>query len=206
MSKESICLPARDEHHSHVLRIAFLLIASSLWLAAQETNMNDLSAGTALGGAQILATIRNAETVTAQRVDSIPAEERKADTSHPQIVTLGEPFPVGSEDAAALKAIFCQGATYLSPSKSCEFRANVRYGFLSGQDKVEIILCFGCGEMEVWHEGKLASFGPFDGGYGGLLTLTKRQFPDDRFFDKFSEEVFRQRASRMKTDSPTPRP
>lgn len=189
-----------------VLRILSILLASSLWLAAQENNLNDLSAGIALGGPQILTTIRNAQTVTAQRIDSIPAEERQADTSRPQIVTLGEPFAVAPEEATALKAIFCQGATYLSPSKSCEFRANVRYGFVSGKDKAEIILCFGCGEMEVWHEGKLASFGPFDGGYGGLLTLTKKLFPGDRFFDQFSEEIFQERANRLKTASPTPKP
>lgn len=180
--------------------IFFLTVSCAL---AQEFNRNDLSAGIALGGPEVLATIREAETVTAQRIDSKLADSPLTAPEHPELIILAPPFPVASPEAAALKEVFTRGTTYLSPSKTCEFRANVRYGFLAQPDrKVEIVLCFGCGEMEVWFHQKFVSFGPFDGGYGEILALTKRLFPDDEFLAKFTPEAFAERAERMKAERP----
>lgn len=182
----------------------FLLFLLTISCAlAQEFNRNDLSAGIALGGPEVLATIREAETVTAQRIDSKLAENARTAPEHPELIILAPPFPVAPSEAAALKEVFTRGATYLSPSKTCEFRANVRYGFQAKPDrKVEIILCFGCGEMEVWSNGKFVSFGPFDGGYGDILAITKRLFPKDQFLARFTPEAFAERAERMKVAPP----
>jgi hypothetical protein len=178
-------------------RIFVFLLLLSLTALAENPDLNDLSAGTALGGPDVLATIKNAETVTAQRIDSIPQEKA------PRILTeLGPPFTVPTAEAAALKSAFSQGATYLSPSKTCQFRANVRYGFVTAKDKISIVLCFGCGEMEVWRGDNLVSFGPFDGGYGRILEITKQLFPKDEFLAKFSEQTFKERAARMQVEKP----
>lgn len=179
------------------MRIFFCLLALTLTALAQDPDLNDLSAGVALGGPDVLNTIKNAETVTAQRIDSNPPE------TGPRVLTeLGSPFTVPPEQAAALKAAFSQGKTYLSPSKSCQFRANVRYGFVTPKDKIELGLCFGCGELEVWRGKDLVSFGPFDGGYGGILAITKELFPKDEFLAAFSEKTFQERAARMQVEKP----
>ncbi len=179
------------------MRILVCLLASCLSLLAQEVDLNDLSASTALGGPDVLATIKTAETVTAQRIDSTPPEKG------PRVITeLGSPFTVPAEQAAALKSAFSQGATYLSPSKTCQFRANVRYGFVTPKDKIEIVLCFGCGELEVWRGKDLVSFGPFDGGYGRILAITKQLFPQDEFLAAFTDEAFKERAARMQVEKP----
>lgn len=174
------------------------LLVCCLPAFAEESSLNDLSASTALGGMDVFATIRDAETVTAQRIDSTAQEEG------PQIITeLGSPFTVPPAEASALKAAFTRGQTYLSPSKSCQFRANVRYGFATAKDKINIVLCFGCGELEVWRGGELVSFGPFDGGYGNILAITKQLFPKDEFLAAFTEKSFQERAQRMQVDKPT---
>ncbi len=185
-----------------------LLIATAVFslfstLQAQEGNMNDFSAANALGGPQILEGIRNATSVTAQRIDSKIAEDRESSDSNLVITTLGEPFPVPPAEAEALKKVFTTSSTYLSPSKSCQFRANVRYAFItSPEKKVEFILCFGCGELEVKENGKVVSFGPFDGGYGEILEITKRLFPDDEFLAKFDAALLKDRPSRMQVPKP----
>lgn len=179
------------------MRILACLLLSCLSVFAQNQELNDLSAGIALGGADVLTTIKNAETVTAQRIDSTPQDDA------PRVLTeLGSPFNVPAAQATELKTAFSQGATYLSPSKNCQFRANVRYCFITPKDKVDIVLCFGCGEMEVWRGDNLVSFGPFDGGYGRILGITKELFPKDEFLAQFSEQVFKERAARMHVDKP----
>lgn len=180
-----------------------LFLCSAALVLAAEPDLNDLSAGTALGGPEILAIVKEAKTVTAQRIDSELAETREAAVEHPRILILGEPFEVPAGEAAALKGVFGQGSTYLSPSKTCEFRANVRYGFVAPDDrKIEMVLCFGCGELEVWRDGKMVSFGPFDGGYGEILAITKRIFPKDEFLAQFDATVFQERAARMRAGLP----
>jgi len=185
-----------------MMRALLFLLPLSLVLAA-EPDLNDLSVGNALGGPEILDIVKNAQTVTAQRIDSELAESPDKAVEHPKIIILGQPFAVSKEDAAELKHVFSQGSTYISPSKTCEFRANVRYGFQAPPDrKVEMVLCFGCGELEVWQKDKFVSFGPFDGGYADILAITKRLFPQDEFLAKFDPQVFKERAARMREVQP----
>ena len=177
--------------------LLFLLPLSLVWAA--EPDLNDLSAGNALGGPEVLDIVKNAQTVTAQRIDSELAESPEKAVDHPKILILGQPFAVSKEEAAELKHVFSQSSTFLSPSKTCAFRANVRYGFEAPPDrKVEMILCFGCCELEVWQKDKFVSFGPFDGGYAEILAITKRLFPQDDFLARFDPGVFQERAARMR--------
>lgn len=182
-----------------------LLLSASPLLAQSSPKLNDLSVANAIGGQPIFDLVKNAKTVTAQRIDSKLAETAELAEKHPEIIVLGEPFKLNDADAAEIRKAFTTSATYISPSKSCVFRANVRYGFVkSPEEKVEFVLCFGCGELEVWHKGEMVSFGPFDGGYANLLDITKRLFPKDEFLAKFDARIFEQRANRLREATPTP--
>ncbi len=190
-----------------VKHLLILLFTASLALAVDDPAMNDLSVGIALGGTENLAIVKEATSVTAQRVDSKVLDNATQAAAQPPVVfNLGEPFAVPEKEAAELKAAFTDGNTFLSPSKTCEFRANVRYTFNAPPNrKLEFVLCFGCGEMDIRRDGKLVSFGPFDGGYGRILAITKKVFPNDEFLAKFTEEAFKERALRLKQDQP-PKP
>ncbi len=189
-----------------MLKVSAAVLIVILGLSAargQDAALNDLSVANALGGPEILEIVKSAGRVTAQRIDSELADTKELAEEHPKIIDLGKPFDVPAAEAEALKAVFTESATYLSPSKTCTFRANVRYGFAAGPDrKAEMVLCFGCGELEVWHKGRMVAFGPFDGGYGKLLAITKQLFPKDEFLAAFTEEVFKERAARMQSAGP----
>lgn len=181
-----------------------LLISTTLAFA-QQTNpkLNDLSVSTAIGGPEILKIVKDAKTITAQRVDSKVAETEEQAVKHPELIILDQPVALSGTEAEDVRKAFTTSATYLSPSKSCVFRANVRYAFIQSPDeKVEFVLCFGCGELEVWHKGQMVSFGPFDGGYANLLDVTKRIFPKDEFIAAFDAKVFEQRAAKMREATP----
>jgi len=187
------------------MKVLFSLLLSLSPLLAQQANpkLNDLSVSTALGGPEILEVVKNAKTITAQRVDSKVAESEAEAVKHPELIILDEPVAVTGKESDDLRAALTSGSTYLSTSKRCVFRANVRYAFIaSPEEKVEFVLCFGCGEMEVWHKGKMVSFGPFDGGYARLLDVTKRIFPKDEFIAAFDTKIFEERAARMREATP----
>lgn len=181
--------------------LVLAFVAAAILAVAQSPEMNELSASTALGGKAVYDAIRHASKVTVQRVDTVyPPEDNP--TGPTKVIDLGEPFSVPTAQADALKDAFCSGKTYLSPSKACRFRANVRYGFEGAGDKVTLVLCFGCGEMEVWQKGQMVSFGPFDGGYGHILKLTQALFPKDEFLAQFDEKIFQERVKRMEVIKP----
>lgn len=182
--------------------LLFLLLSASAVLA-QSPTLHDLSVSTALGGPEILDIVKTAKTITAQRVDSKVAETQEQAIKHPELIILGEPLTISGKEAEDVRKCFTSNATYLSPSKTCVFRANVRYSFVrSPEDKVDFVLCFGCGELEVWHKGEMVSFGPFDGGYADLLNVTKQIFPKDEFIAAFDAGNFEQRAARMREATP----
>ncbi len=187
------------------MKVLLCLLFTAPLLLAQNAKLNDLSVSTVLGGPEILEIVKTAKTITAQRVDSKVAETEEQAIKHPELIILDQPITVTGTEAEDVRKAFTSGATYLSPSKTCVFRANVRYAFiLSPERKVEFVLCFGCGELEVWHKGDMVSFGPFDGGYANLLDVTKRIFPKDEFIAAFDAKVFEQRAARMREATPTP--
>ncbi|MCX7869304.1 MAG: hypothetical protein N2322_05065, partial [Terrimicrobiaceae bacterium] len=111
---------------------------------ALSPEINDLSVSNALGGADVLETLRSAKQVTAQRVDE-PEQEPRPGDPRPELVELGPPRPVPSQAAVRLREILGSASTYLAPPKRCQFRANVRCRW----DDAAIVLCFGCARFLV---------------------------------------------------------
>jgi len=188
---------------SRLLRLFAGLI---LWVAvtplasALDAELNALSVSNALGGQEAYAILQNADRATVQRVDSVL--EASPSTSAPQrgdLVTLGEPFRVPAPQFEELKKILTSSSTYVASPKTCQFRANARYVFYRGKDSLAFILCFGCGEMEVWRGDAFSSFGPFDAAYGDLLTVTQALFPKDEFLAAFSAKQFEERVKDMRS-------
>lgn len=179
-----------------------LCFASALSPAADaiDPEINDLSVSNALGGSHVLETIRGAPALRAQRVDTPGAEEDTAPSDEfPGLIELAAPVDVDPAIATKIRTILESASTYLAKPKRCRFRANVRLLFdAPGHPPVGIVLCFGCGELEVWQNGRLLAFSPFDPAYGGLLAASQEIFPDDEFLKSFSPEVFEERAKAMR--------
>ncbi|GAB4170597.1 MAG: hypothetical protein Fur0032_09540 [Terrimicrobiaceae bacterium] len=182
------------------LLILWVSLTSPLLAEGTYSELNDLSVANALGGAEILQIIRSPAKILAQRVDT-PGAEKNSEPSDefPGIIELGAPVDVPSETAAKLRNILGNSATYLAVPKRCRFRANVRLIFeAASKPPVELIFCFGCGEVEIWQDGQLTAFSPFDPAYGEILAAAQEIFPNDEFLKSFSPEVFAERAKAMR--------
>lgn len=155
-----------------------------------------------LAAPDVLAIVKGATAITAQRVDTVFNDDPKiplAERADQELKVLGDPVPVPEPFAAELKRLFTQGATYLADSKRCRFRANVRYVFTGANaDKADIVLCFGCGELEVWKGGEMVAFSPFDARYAELLKVAQEIFPKDAFLAEFDPAVFERRVKEMR--------
>lgn len=159
-------------------------------------SLNDLSVSMALGGRDVLEAMRSATTIRAQRVDSLPPGEGPGDPS--QLLELAPPFALSAPEIATLQGILNKKETYLAAAKRCRFRANVRY-FLGEHDPpLSLVLCFGCGELQVWRGRELVSFSPFDSAYAELLAQAQRLFPNDAFLASFDPSIFEERVRSMR--------
>lgn len=176
-----------------LLRVFPLLVVAANIAGALPPELNDLSVRNALGGADVLETLRHAKAVTAQRVDEPSPEPRPGDP-RPDLIELSPPRPLSPEAADRLTQILGSASTYLAPPKQCQFRANVRCRW----DDVAIVFCFGCGELEVWKAGRMRSFASFDSAYGPLLEIFQAAFPEDSFLKEFSPEIFEKRVQAMR--------
>lgn len=177
------------------LWVALVALASDL-----DPELNELSVTNALGGPEAYDILSNAERATMQRVDSVL--ETVPSSSAPQrgdLITLGDPSIVPQAQFEELRKILLSSSTYVAPPKLCQFRANVRYVFYRGNSSLAFILCFGCGEMEVWHNDSFSAFGPFDASYGRLLAVTQALFPDDKFLAEFDAGKFEERVIEMRS-------
>ena len=72
-------------------------------------------------------------------------------------------------------------ATYSWDSaKSCKPNYGVRIQFNSGDDRVDVLLCFECRILAVYHNDKSGGGEDFDNANPALIAVVKRLFPDDR--------------------------
>jgi hypothetical protein len=170
--------------------IAAALFSAPCALPGMDPALNDLSVSNALGGRGVLEAIRGAAAVRAQRVDSVSSEVGSPPPDPSRLVPLGDPFPVPEKEAALLKKILTTNATFLAEPKRCKFRANVRYFFDGAPLPVSLVLCFGCAELQVWSDGQLLSFTPFDSAYPTLVEQARRLFPGDPLLASFHPTRF----------------
>jgi len=189
-----------------LLTLAFTLTATTV--LAQEEDFNALTVSSALGGRDIYEALRDAKKVTAQRVDTVRDEMRPDEAKEgPELYVLGEATTLDAEKTEQLKKIFMAGGTYLSSSKACRFRANIRFVFTPpAGDPVDLVLCFGCAEIEIWRKSALVSFTPFDPAYAELLTLVRGVFPNDEFMKQFKPDAFVDRVKAYQDAKPSSSP
>jgi hypothetical protein len=186
---------------SRTLLCLFIMAAPlGLAVAEMDAELNDLSVSNALGGPKVLDAIRTSPTITARRVDQKTARDRSAaeppapPTPPAQLIALGEPFALPDELAQKLRKTLTSGKTYLGVPKRCPFRANVLLKFsTAGSAPVDLVLCFGCGELQVWQNEEFLAFSPFDNGYRELADFAKQAFPGDSYLTTISDEAFRER-------------
>jgi hypothetical protein len=128
------------------------------------------------GNQQAIETVRNAASANAYRLAS-PSEHRDS-LSDFEIVS--GPVPVSDSGSKALRKVLLNPATYgWGFTKSCLPDYGVRLEFQHDSDKVDVLLCFDCDVLAVYHNGKAVGGEDFDTGRSAILSIVKELFPDD---------------------------
>jgi hypothetical protein len=131
---------------------------------------------TVFGNARVVAAMKNASTAKAFRLTSPKTgyEESLADYT-----SIAGPIDVPLDTATKLKSVLLDPDYVYKGAKSCVPDYGVRLEFIADNDRVDVLLCFECAILLVFHNGKLAGGADFDHADPQLAALVKPLFPDD---------------------------
>lgn len=135
------------------------------------------------GSDQAIATINNASTVQAYR---LPPKSYYKKTIDEFTMSAG-PVDVKKESSNELRGILLDSSIYgWDFAKGCMPDYGVRVHFASGADKVDVMFCFGCDILTVYHNGKPVGGEDFDDARPRLVRAVKTWFPDDEAIQELS--------------------
>lgn len=130
------------------------------------------------GGDAAIAAILNANSVQAYRLPA-PSEHRQLLADYKM---AAGPIAVSQPLAARIRDVLLDHSVYVwDAAKGCgDPDYGVRIQFLSGSDEVNVLLCFHCDMLGVYHNGKNVDIEDFDYGREKLVAIVKEIFPEDK--------------------------
>lgn len=122
------------------------------------------------------AIIKSPTTVTAYRLaDSSFYQTKVADYK-----TKGDSVDVAGETSKSLSAALLDPRGYLwDLAKACEPIYGVRLQFARNDESVDVVFCFECNILTVYHNGAALESEDFDPLRPALIAAMKKIFPDD---------------------------
>jgi len=136
------------------------------------------------GGEQAVEIIQNADTVNAYRQPQKSYHQRLLSDYE----ILSGPVPVAeTEQQQLLIALLANDSYMWEVAKGCAPDYGVRIEFSKGGDKVNVLFCFGCSQLQVYRNGKSVKGEEFDPIEKKLIEITKRIFPDDKAIQALDE-------------------
>lgn len=131
---------------------------------------------TVFGSDEAMAIVRSADNVTAYRLPS-PSGEHESLADYEMVAG---PVEVPSKTIQQLREALLNDAGYeWSAVKTCLPDFGVRLKFARGDDSVDVLLCFKCKMLAVYHNGTEVGGEDFDSIYQQLVAVTKSLFPRD---------------------------
>ncbi|HEY5311759.1 MAG TPA: hypothetical protein VIK18_04545 [Pirellulales bacterium] len=124
--------------------------------------------------------VQTPDRVEAWRIE-FPREGPLADpTKLDTYVRLSDPVNVAPDVARNIAEVLNRSSTYSWDShKTCQFLPGVQLRFAKQGQIVDVLLCFKCNELWVWHNHQRVGGQEFDSGRSDLAKLVKQIFPDD---------------------------
>ncbi len=128
------------------------------------------------GGRPAIDTVRNASSVRAFRLrSSSDHHESLAD-----FTMIGDPVQVPEAAASRLRDLLLDRTAYeWESAKGCEPDYGVRIQFQHDGDEVDVLLCFECDVLAVYHNGQDVGGEDFDNISSQLAAIVKELFPND---------------------------
>ena len=148
-----------------------LLLALSAGCGDSDGNLTPV-----FGNSQAIDTVKNASTVIAFRLAS-PSyyEESLSDYE-----TAAGPIEIADATATQLRTLLLDPSSYdWETAKGCEPDYGVRIQFQHDTDEVDVLLCFACDILAVYHNGTIVGGEDFDEIRSQLVAIVKDLFPDD---------------------------
>ena len=93
---------------------------------------------------------------------------------------LSQVIPMEDASRKALSRILTESKTYFRPPvpPDCSFRPGIAFRFADGSIKVDLLVCFSCGELRYYLDGKVVGESFFES--QKLRSLVKKLFPNDK--------------------------
>ncbi len=99
------------------------------------------------------------------------------------------PINVPDEEVSKLRAVLLDESTYgWDYAKGCIPDYGVRIQFQHKTDNVDILLCFECDILLVYHNGKVVGGEDFDDGRAQFVAIVKTLFPDDQAIQSLKDK------------------
>jgi hypothetical protein len=128
------------------------------------------------GGWPAVETVKNASSVKAFRLRS-PSDHHEALADYQ---TIGDPVEVSPAAAAQLRNLLLDRTAYeWDSAKGCIPDYGVRIQFQREGDEVDVLLCFECDVLAVYHNGQDVGGEDFDNISSQLAAIVKELFPND---------------------------
>lgn len=148
-----------------------LLIAFSAGCGDSDGNLTRL-----FGSLQAIDTVKNASTVRAFRLPS-PSYYHESLSDYE---TTAGPIDVADASASQLRTLLLDPSVYdWASAKGCEPDYGIRIQFQHDTDEVDVLLCFACDILAVYHNGMFVGGEDFDEIRSQLVAIAKDLFPDD---------------------------
>jgi hypothetical protein len=139
------------------------------------------------GGSAGLAPVVSPQEVLAFRL-ARPAARDAGSPSAPEFggaEITSNAVTVADDDARQLALILRDPATYSWDSaKGCKFDPGVGLRFVGKDSTTEVVFCFHCDEIQIYHDGKRAGAEDIDNARSRLAAIMKRIFPRDADIQK----------------------
>lgn len=166
------------------LAVSVLLITALLGGAvAFAAKSVDPQVAKLYGGDEGVAVLQKPDSVEAWRIGPdyiVPkpgADAKNLMHSHP---VLSGPVKVDAATSAKLGTLFRDAKSYdFEVAKGCEFRPGVLVRFTQGKNQIDVLICFGCREVAIYHGDKKVGHEDIDAIAGQLAGIAKALFPKD---------------------------
>jgi hypothetical protein len=160
-----------------MMRTVACAIVAGLLVALPGCEPGDDRLADVFGSPETIATVRSAETVTAQRLVANSFHREKSSAYE----TQGQPIELSAAQQARLKKILLDAGSYdFESAKGCMPMYGVRLRFEGAAGKtVDVLLCFQCKTLAVYDDDRDVGGEDFDRVSDELAGLMKELFPDD---------------------------
>ena len=133
------------------------------------------TAADVLGGQEVIETILKADKVEAYRLKDQFFKEKLSEYE-----ASAGPIKLDAKQAQSLSQTVAAYDSYERETpKGCEPVFGVRTTFSRGDQQVDVVYCFECQILAVYHQGKRVGGGQFDPAQRKLEALAKQMFPKD---------------------------